>query len=512
MARYEGLFHTQPTWTGWVELNETTGQVTGHVDAPDNIAYSGFGYGFMRVYGSVRDANDQELSTKILGEAPLSGRYFMGSPDRYSPFDLSEHMDGVPGGVTFKIFINCDAANYQGCNQSHAFDAENSTSWSNAGSAPGHLLVTLQLSNTPVTPPEPDPEPIQCYLRNTNPYNNDQHISASPTSISVQAYVSTSTPSRNRPNYYWIWESGEDPDVNGDIYRGTWKWADIDYTGLTPGSSHQMHAVAVNDAGNGGRADLTIRTRKPAPIISVSITSTTLETVTFRWSSDRYLARCYAVVGDDTIELGSNVASGTATSKWHNPNTSVTITVHGYVEAGDQETHGQASVTGKTLDIARYSSASGVFGNALRVNYSRPSAYGIMVTLFAKNSAGTTSVTVTSGSANSQIRTKYTDITFTQDQLDSIYRTYLNNINTTTLYITISTFGDSSRPGGPIKYNDTQRAYTLTLTGIAKTMWFGVNDDQIPHRCQAWWGDDSGNARRGVGFWGDNSGTGRRTI
>lgn len=508
----EGVaIHTKPRWvTQGVTINETTGAVSGTILAND-VAGSYFKGLFLKTVILTFDSNGE------IGRATVGG---ITAPDRNTDIYGSYHLSGtVPltngtrTATSARLFTYCDFGNtapLYPCEQANG-EIWTDAAWKDGESERGHdTKISVSLN---VVPPEPDPEPIQCYLRNLNPYDNDQHISASPTSIKVQAYVSSSTPSRNRPNYYWIWETGEEPQVNHDIYQGTWRYAEITYTGLQPGSTHEMHAVAVNDAGAGGQADLTIRTRKEAPTITASIVSTTLETVTFRWSSDRYLARCYAMVGSDTIELGSNVASGTATSKWHEPNTTVSITIHGYVEAGDQETHGSKTISGKTLDIARFTSASGVFGNALRVNFTRAStAYGVMLTMFAKNTSNTTSVTITNGSASSQIRANYADTTFTQAQLDSIYKTYLNNVNTTTMYITISTFGDSTRPGGPKKYNDTQRTYTLTLTGIAKTMWFGVNDDQVPHRCQAWYGDANGTARRGVGFWGDTSGVGRRTI
>lgn len=322
-------------------------------------------------------------------------------------------------------------------------------------------------------------------LSNNNKYNNNDGVSASTNSISVAVDADLGEPAGT---IYWSCngQSGSTTDKNFTV------------SGLSPGVTYTVDVYIQNSIGTSETKQITIRVRNNTPVVSLSLNQRHLEKLVFNWSSDKPLKSTqYRIDSGGWTNLGQTGSSGTFTAQWFNPNTTHTIYFRGVSQdAYDALSSNEASASGETYDIGHITSVSNcIFGTNITIGISSESTRPLSLKIWTSGNGRTAEFTfnVSPGS--------YT-FAPTQDQLDSMYKTY-PAANTVPMYFQLTTDGEHS------DYQDTRQDKTLTLTGIAKTGHVGVNNNQ--RRCQIWIGDSSGKARRCVGWVGVNN-QARRTI
>lgn len=324
-------------------------------------------------------------------------------------------------------------------------------------------------------------------VRNTNPYNGNQKVSASTNSVSIA----------------FDWTGGDKPTnlyySHGDYWRpipGNAYSFTLD--GYAPGYSVFVNILATNSAGNSPtQPGITIRTRYDAPTVSANSSNVGLEGFRISWSSNRTMKSIrYKIDGVrdwTSFNVGSN--SGNMTVTGLNPGTQYTVRVSGYSsDAYDGILSNEVTFNVTTLAIATITGISNItHGQSFTVSISNPSGSNCTLRLWVDGNGGTASI--------SKSTTGNITVTPSEAEWDNIYRRYTNS-NSVTLKAQLTTHGSKN-------YTDSQKTKTITLTGIQKTAHFGVNN--APRRVQLWVGDSSGKARRCVGWVGTGSGT-KRTI
>jgi hypothetical protein len=154
-----------------------------------------------------------------------------------------------------------------------------------------------------------------------------------------------------------------------------------------------------------------------------------------------------------------------------------------------------------TYNVATFTIKSGhVFGNPYVITVTNPSSRNITFkfSVSNKNTSGTDkeySFELTPSNGDKTI-------TFTQQQLDEIYRCFNNTSNEVETGFVLETKGESKTWYSPAS------AGIMTLTGIAKTMWTSINS--TPRRGQMWYGDSTNKPRRAILWVGDSNNKPRR--
>ena len=157
-------------------------------------------------------------------------------------------------------------------------------------------------------------------MRNTNPYNGNQGISASDNSISVA----------------FDWVGGDEPKnlyySFGDYWR---QMPDNGYSltvdGYSPGTSVFINFLASNDAGNSETLpNITIRTRYENPAITAIVTDINTTSFTINWSSTRPLKQLdYSIAGGYEIIQLNGETSGSIRITGLSPGVQYPIYING---------------------------------------------------------------------------------------------------------------------------------------------------------------------------------------
>lgn len=234
------------------------------------------------------------------------------------------------------------------------------------------------------------------------------------------------------------------------------------------------------------------------PIVTLEHVSSDLDSLTFKWTSNKPLASSKYKVGTGSwINASGTGTSGNFKVNQLSPETNYTIYFSGVStsEYGSLNSN-EVSSSGTTLDMTRITNIGEcIFGNSISVSVRKES-----------DKASKLKVWVTGNSRQPEFEFNVNDgtntITFTQDQLDQIYRCFTTS-NSVPIYFSLITTGEWS------SWTDTQHNKSLQLTGIAKTAHVGI--DEQPRRAQVWMGID-GTPRRAIVWIGDGNNIPRRCI
>lgn len=465
------LVHESPRWRirgGF--LNQDTGEV--YLDVEATSSGGSFSYSYIYV---------QLVCVYPSGEYTMNricGKDNPGFEDMYGDFSGSITVDLNDGAEYCYLAMRC--AQYE--DTDYGSGGSHCTISSDADHDPGYEIpgtrVTLDTTKAPVI----------SNLRNTNPYNNKDGVSASTTTINI------------------AWDStGDDPPTKLQYKTGNGAWTDVPnnaYTlglsGLSPGTTYTIQIKGSNEAGESNTLSITIRTRYAAPVITGQVTGQGLESLTFTWSSTRPLKTFKYKVGTNAEQTTSpNASSGTITVTGLSPGTKYNIVLNGTsTDTYDGISAAQVTIKGTTWGIATlYSIGTITHGQNFTVTISNvhllDTTLKIWVTGndkrmdFTKEMASNGNVTISLG----------------EDNWDQVYRTF-PRANTHTLYAQLITHGASKN------YSDETQSKTITLTGIQKTAHIGVSNK--PRRCQVYIGVNN-KPRRCVSWVGVNN-TPKRTI
>lgn len=338
--------------------------------------------------------------------------------------------------------------------------------------------------------------PVIANLKNNAELKVDNGISVSTTSKTIKLKWERTGGSAITESYYSL--------DNGNTWTRTVN-ADGEYTkiaanisGLTGNNIYTIKIRSKNSAGYSNTLSITIRTRYGYPTLGLELNSRGLESLVYKWTSDKSLASTsYKIDDGDWVSLGQTGTSGTFTVKWFNPNTAHTVYFKGTSTAAYDSREGtEKSASGTTYDIAHITKLGEyTFGLPISLDIENVSGKSLSLQIKASGNSRTPTFTLTNASAGT-----YT-FTPTQDQLDQMYRCFTNT-NSINIEFTLTTIGDNKN------WADTSQTKVLTLTGIAKTAHFGVSNK--PRRAQAWVGIN-GTPRRAVVWVGVNN-TPRRCI
>ena len=334
--------------------------------------------------------------------------------------------------------------------------------------------------------------PVISNLKNSNPYNSQQNVSASTTSISVswtQSSGSTATYGQYSLSGGSSWTNfGSSPYTSGTI------------SGLTPGTNYAVDVRSGNAAGTSNSLYMAIRTRHNAPVVSITGITAELEALNVSWSSDKDMASVqYQLNGTSGswITSGNTGKSGTFRIPNLNYNTTYTVYVRGTsTSTYDSLLSNTVNSSERTLDISHITNISSIiFGMSFTVTIDAESDNDMSLKIWTEGNERVAEVTY--------IPTERSNvITFTQDQLDEIYKTY-PRANTVEVHFVLSTIGENAT------YDDDQEDTVITLTGIARTAHIGIGG--IPKRSDVFIGTLTG-VKRCVVWIGDEDGTPRRCI
>lgn len=345
---------------------------------------------------------------------------------------------------------------------------------------------TVDVSSIPLLQP-----PQISNLVNTLPYNNQQGVS------SRTDYIGLSWTHSGGGNIdYAEWSNN-----NGVTWNRTSGITSMSWSNLAAGSSWSLSIRARNSAGTSNVLKINIRTRYAPPVIKLQLVSTDLETLTFKWTSDRPLAESqYKIDSGSWIVLNQTDTEGTFTAKWFDPNSKHTITFWGRSTSTYDSLEAYApAVDGTTRDRSHITYIGDtIFGLSIDVKITQDADKKHKLKIWAVGSTRSSS-TFEFDSLEDGIYT-YNP---TQDQLDDMYKCFTNT-NSITIYFLLITHGDNK------DWEDTRHSRTLQLTGIAKTAHIGVADK--PRRAQAWVGNTVRTPRRAVCWVGDANNKPRRCI
>lgn len=329
-------------------------------------------------------------------------------------------------------------------------------------------------------------------LTNTNRYNNQSGVSASTTSISLswtQTAGSAATYAQYSLDGGGSWHNfGSSPYTSGTI------------SGLTPGTSYAVDVRNGNSAGNSNSLYMAIRTRHSAPVVSITEITAELEALNVSWSSDKNMASVqYQLNGTSGswITTGNTGRSGTFRIPNLNYNTEYTVYLRGTsTSTYDSLQSNTVNSSERTLDISHITNISSIiFGMSFTVTIDAESDNDMSLRIWTEGNERVAEITY--------IPTERSNvITFTQDQLDEIYKTY-PRANTVEVHFVLSTIGENA------VYDDEQEDTVITLTGIARTAHIGIGG--IPKRADVFIGTLTG-TKRCVVWIGDEDGTPRRCI
>lgn len=230
-----------------------------------------------------------------------------------------------------------------------------------------------------------------------------------------------------------------------------------------------------------------------APVVSLTYESNDIDTLSFKWSSDKDLA-----TAEYKINSGSWISTSTGRTGIINisnltPNTQYTVYFRGKVNGLNSN---EVSATGTTLDVARIVSIGDcVFGQSITINISKSISNTTLLKIWTagNNLEPLFEMNVVNGN---------NVFTPTQEQLDLMYRCFSNS-NSIPINFSLITVGKETN------WTDLVQQKSLQLTGIVKTAHVGIGN--TPKRAQALLGIDN-KPRRAIFWIGDNNNKPRRCI
>lgn len=316
-------------------------------------------------------------------------------------------------------------------------------------------------------------------LTNNNQFNNTPGISASTDSISLKWSESGTVINR-----YYRLNGGNWISVNSPT---------ITIPNLSSGTIYTIDVYVSNSAGNSNTVSGTIRTRHIEPVVTLTFDSRKLDSLVFKWTSNKALSTSQYRVGNGSWVNSGTGTSGTITIERLNPNTQYTVYFRG-ISTDDSLNSNEISANGTTLDMARITSIDDcIFGNSISVVVNNTTTNTAKLKIW------------TTGNSNQpefefDVVNGTNTFTPTQAQLDLMYRCFTTS-NSIPIYFSLITEGSWQN------WTDTQQNKSLQLTGIAKTAHVGVDNVQrraqtfigvgnTPKRAIVWIGDENNKPRR----------------
>lgn len=204
---------------------------------------------------------------------------------------------------------------------------------------------------------------------------------------------------------------------------------------------------------------VTIPTLIETPVIkSLTLKSRTLNSLTFSYELEKAVDTIYYKLSTSSsyLKVASNSKSGSFTVSNLDPNKSYTINFRARNTSGSTNKDANKNVSGTTYDIGKISVLNNfTHGNSATVNITNPSGSNLSLNIKIGN---TSILTKTVSTGNNTI-------TFTDEQLDEIYKKYGNG-NTVTATFTLTTLS---------KYTNSKNC-NITITGNQKNGYVKVND------------------------------------
>jgi len=234
-----------------------------------------------------------------------------------------------------------------------------------------------------------------------------------------------------------------------------------DYSNILISHKWWLHEVSVTGTFSTTAIALT-------PVYSASISNQTAETVTFDWKSDIPLKSVSYTLNnkDYTTKNVNSKKSGSIKISGLTPNHSYTIKTYGTSTSNAKGV--TRTLSAKTVSVASItSSVDLIFGSSLPIKKTNSSGFSDDLYFYINDQLI---------SKKTNVGNSYT-LTFSQDELDKMYKLF-GNTNTATTKVTIITKGTS-------EYT-TSKTGTLTLNGNAKTAHIGIN--KVPLRAKAYIG------------------------
>lgn len=369
--------------------------------------------------------------------------------------------------------------------------------------SPGGYLYSVSASGT-IDLSSLIQKPVIGNLKNTNPYETNQSVSAAETSISL-SWGLTSGDAATKSQYQI--DNGSWIDCTS-IYK-------TDITGLSAGVTYKINIRSYNDAGWSDTISITVRTLYEKPVVEFSHVHDNdagLEDVNINWKSNIDLQSIiYSINNSDEVIInvegtsGSFIISSIPGSERAGlyPSTEYEVVVTGKSTNDYDHRESERSTINTTTDAIAtlVSSPNYIFGDPLQIQKENESGNTNILYISVKGRHNITPI----GTAHilHNLFESLTPINFTDSELDTMYKEF-NTTNTIDITLTINT-KSLYRPT-----DDYKSEYTgiLTLTGNAKTAHYNDGDD--PLRGKVWY-NDNGVLRRGVVWYNDN-GTIRRCI
>ena len=192
---------------------------------------------------------------------------------------------------------------------------------------------------------------------------------------------------------------------------------------------------------------------------SLSLKSRALDSLTFSYSLEKAADTVYYKLSTASsyTKIASNSKSGSFTVKNLTPNKSYTINFRARNTSGSTNKDANKNVSGTTYDVGKISSLNNFeHGSNVSVSITNPSGSSLSLNM---KIGSTTIFTKTVNTGNNTI-------TFTDDQLDEIYKKYGND-NSLKATFTLTTAG---------KYTNS-KSCNITLNGNQKNGYVKVNGD-----------------------------------
>ena len=323
------LIHTSPRWRikeGY--LNQDTGEVYLYAEATSGAG--SFSYSYIYVQLVCLYPSGEYTMDYVCGlENPGFGNI-------YGDFSGTITVDLNAGATECYLAMRCaqyeDTLGGKGCTIS-----------SDADHDPGYEIPGTRVKLETVSKPKVG------NLRNTNPYNGNQGVSASTSTIDI------------------AWDSiGEDPPDKmyysfGDYWRPVPNNAySLHLEGYSPGTSVYINILATNGAGNAeDLPGITVRTRYDNPTVTATVTNRNTTSFTINWQSNVPLKQLdYSVNGGyEIVQLGGQT-SGSITITGLAPGTQYPIYVNG-TSTDEYDGLGSPTITiyGQTLDSPKISAS-----------------------------------------------------------------------------------------------------------------------------------------------------------
>ena len=225
--------------------------------------------------------------------------------------------------------------------------------------------------------------------------------------------------------------------------------------------------------------------------VSQSLNSKTLNSITMNWSSDSAVDYIWYSTNNGSSWTGVDVTDGTSGTYAINglsPNTTYNIKTR--VRRKDSQlTTDSSALSVKTYDIAKISSAS---------NFNLGSNASVTITNPANATASLQMKVNNTEILSKNLSTGTNTITFTDTQLDNIYKKFANSNSITVSYV-LTTNNNSSWISS--------KTVTCTLTGNQKTVKVGKNGTR---RAKVFIGKNG--VKRAVVWVGDRNNIARRCI